>query len=39
MRKTKEERVIVIDAGGDEAVNKDRSGQRGKGGAETSDVA
>ena len=33
MRKTKEERVTVNDVGSDEAVNKDRSGERGKGGS------
>ena len=32
MRKTKEERVTVINAGHDEAVNEDRSGEGGKGG-------
>lgn len=38
MRETTEERVAVIDAGGDKALNKDRSGVGAEGGAQTINV-
>ena len=39
MREAEEERVTIVQAGSDEAVNKDGGSVRGEGGAETVDVA
>ena len=36
---TEEERVAIIQTGGDKAVNKDRGGVGGEGGAETINIA
>ena len=38
MRETKKERITVVNARCDQAVNKDGSGVNGKGGAETVDI-
>lgn len=39
MREAEEERVAVVQAGSDEAVNKDGGSLGGKGGTETIDVS
>ena len=39
LREAKEERVTVVQAGGDEAVDKDGSSVGGKGGAEAVDAS
>ena len=39
LREAEEERVTVIQAGSDEAVNKDGGSVGGKGGAEAIDIA
>lgn len=39
MRETDEERITIVNTGGDEAKNKDRSGMGGEGGAKTINVA
>ena len=39
MGEAEEERIAVVQTGGDEAVDKDGGGVRGEGGAESVDVA
>lgn len=39
MREAEEERIAVVQAGSDEAVNKDGGSMRGKGGAEANNVS